>query len=489
MSDPIFIDGFDHSSALTEKGWTTTVGSFFSVNYDSTTKRTGARSVSINPSNGNSGTGNLYRSIGSNAATVRMAFGYYFSGNIGSSYAGGICAVRDGSSTQVSLVLNTDKTISVYRGTSAGTLLGTTTATVASGVWQHIEVVVTIDPSAGAVTIFLNGISVLALTGQNTRSTANSYATQALLGYLVNPGSSASGTVQFDDFVLSLDATNQIGAAVVQTSYPIAAGSTSNWTRSPAYTDIAGAAFVGGLTKTNISSGGGTLTNAFDNSNTTSVALTGNANAGTAYVGVDFGSDVKIGAYRLYQSTTAANAATGFKVQGSSDGTTWNDVVTVASGAGQDTGVTTFTATTYRYWRILATAGGTSSWTVFTVSFYSYEDWSAAGERPADGDTSYATSSTVGDIDTYTMSNLTSGTTGSILGVAVNVVARDEVGGAVGVAPAIRSNGTNYFGTAVAPTTSYLNYQYLWGSDLGNGGAAWTVSSVNDLEAGVKKTA
>lgn len=61
-------------------------------------------------------------------------------------------------------------TVQVYRGTNAGTLLGTYTGSVIPGGWSYIETKVTLHDSAGVVEVKLNGATVLTLTGVDTKN-------------------------------------------------------------------------------------------------------------------------------------------------------------------------------------------------------------------------------------------------------------------------------------------------------------------------------
>jgi hypothetical protein len=84
-----------------------------------------------------------------------------------------------GNVVQISVQFNvTTNSIQVYRGDlsslSTATLLGATLNNVFSnGTWNYIEISATIHPTAGAVTVRLNGTNVLVLTGQNTQNSAN----------------------------------------------------------------------------------------------------------------------------------------------------------------------------------------------------------------------------------------------------------------------------------------------------------------------------
>lgn len=73
--------------------------------------------------------------------------------------------------THLSVTLDTAKKIRVYRG-NLGTLLGTSTSTVMAtpGTYYYVEVKATLHDSAGTVEVLVDGVSVLALTGVDTKN-------------------------------------------------------------------------------------------------------------------------------------------------------------------------------------------------------------------------------------------------------------------------------------------------------------------------------
>ena len=56
------------------------------------------------------------------------------------------------------------------RATRNGTSLGVSSAVISANVWYWLSVKVNIHDSTGTVTVYVNGVSVLALTGQDTRN-------------------------------------------------------------------------------------------------------------------------------------------------------------------------------------------------------------------------------------------------------------------------------------------------------------------------------
>jgi hypothetical protein len=114
-----------------------------------------------------------------------------------------------------------------------------------------------------------------------------------------------------------------------------------------------------------------------------------------------------------------------------------------------------------------------------------YTDWDDSTSH--DTDTTYASSSTPGDRETSTLTDLVS--TGTVYAVQTNLVARKDDAGARTIAPVIRIGSTNYDGTTTAGlTSSYANYKQLY-DRLDPSGASWTAATVNAMEAGAKEVA
>jgi hypothetical protein len=91
---------------------------------------------------------------------------------------------------------------------------------------------------------------------------------------------------------------------------------------------------------------------------------------------------------------------------------------------------------------------------------------------------------TPGTRDLYAVTDLPSNA-GTVLGVAVNVIAKKTDAGAASAKAAIRTGSTNYAGSAFSPTTSDIAYQSRWEVSP-NTSAAWAVANVNSIEAGVE---
>jgi hypothetical protein len=129
-------------------------------------------------------------------------------------------------------------------------------------------------------------------------------------------------------------------------------------------------------------------------------------------------------------------------------------------------------------WLLPNGAGTTTQWTPDAGTNYA-----RVNEATPDGDTSYVSSSTVGQIDTYAIADLPANIQ-SVKSIAVVSFARKDDAGARQIAAEIRTGGVNYQGTSVyTMATGYAYFMNNWGSNP-NTLAAWTPAGVNAIEAG-----
>lgn len=134
------------------------------------------------------------------------------------------------------------------------------------------------------------------------------------------------------------------------------------------------------------------------------------------------------------------------------------------------------------YWIEPSGAGTTTQWTPDTGSNYA-----RVNEATPDGDTSYVADATVGDMDTYALTDLPI-SVASVKSVAQLHYARKDDVGSRAIQAALRSGGGNTaHATAQSLGNSYLYYFSNWGQNPNNGAATnWTVAAINALEAGQK---
>lgn len=104
-----------------------------------------------------------------------------------------------------------------------------------------------------------------------------------------------------------------------------------------------------------------------------------------------------------------------------------------------------------------------------------------------DGDTTYNESASVGDKDTYNMSDMS--LTGTVLAVVTVLYARKTDAAVRTVCPVIRHSGTDYDGSNIQPTTAYTWLEQVYGQNPGTSAAWASVAEVNAVEIGMKVTA
>jgi hypothetical protein len=114
------------------------------------------------------------------------------------------------------------------------------------------------------------------------------------------------------------------------------------------------------------------------------------------------------------------------------------------------------------------------------------DNYALVDESPANGDTDYVKSSTVGQVDTYSFGDLS--TLNDVLAVQVNLQARKDDAGDRSLRLKCRLGGSDYDGDSQALSTSYQFLRQVWGKNP-NTGALWQPSEVNAAEFGVEVTA
>lgn len=137
-----------------------------------------------------------------------------------------------GTVTQVGILINMNGAIEAYRQTSttAGTLLGTSANNVVIlNTWHYMEVETTISDTVGVVNVYIDGVSVLALTGQDTRN--GSPTTVDTLSYGQHVGNTGAGVTVMDDLYVT-DSATKLGERRVETLVPTADTATAAWTPS-----------------------------------------------------------------------------------------------------------------------------------------------------------------------------------------------------------------------------------------------------------------
>lgn len=124
-------------------------------------------------------------------------------------------------------------------------------------------------------------------------------------------------------------------------------------------------------------------------------------------------------------------------------------------------------------------AGDLAQWTPSAGSNFQCVD-----ENPNDGDTTYVSSSTIGQQDLYNFTNI-SGAATSVLGIQRIVVARKDDAGTRLIKPIYKGGGTIFQGTAVSLTSSYVWLLDTLEADPATS-SPWTLADLNAAQFGVE---
>lgn len=114
--------------------------------------------------------------------------------------------------------------------------------------------------------------------------------------------------------------------------------------------------------------------------------------------------------------------------------------------------------------------------------------WQAQASNPPDDDASYVSDSLAipGHLDSYALGNVTP-TSGTVPAVQVSAYTRKDDAGIRTLATMVRSGAVDAVGANVNLGNAYIDLTQVY--ELDPGGAAWTIATVNALEAGVKAVA
>lgn len=212
----VFMDGFDHyATADILKKWDSLSG---------TPVITAA--AGRNSSAGMQFDGSEYveKNVSGTPATLIVAAAFKASSL---SVSQDVVRFMDSTTTQVKIRIRTDGKIEAFRDTTS---LGASAGTVfTAGAFAHLDIKVNIHPSTGSVLVQSGGATVLNLTSQNTRASANSQVTS------VRIGGDGTNTVTVDDLYI-LDTTgaapqnDQLGDCRIDVSVPNAESTYSDFT-------------------------------------------------------------------------------------------------------------------------------------------------------------------------------------------------------------------------------------------------------------------
>lgn len=134
--------------------------------------------------------------------------------------------LTDAGTTQLDLRLTATAQIQVTRN---GTVLGTSTLTLTTGIWYYLEFKATIDPTAGSYEVRVNGANWVSGTGANTRNTTNS----SMNG--IKFPNAGFPTIIDDLYILNTSGSannNFLGECRILTNLPTGDGASTTWTTS-----------------------------------------------------------------------------------------------------------------------------------------------------------------------------------------------------------------------------------------------------------------
>lgn len=186
-------DGFDHySAAQVGRWWPNFLNDGGRVLVDAANGRNGTPGLRLITSAGSRGY--VRRPFVNNTTTVIIGAAVRLSA--GATQSGGILfALLDVATLQVEIRPLADGAI---RATRNGTTLGTSApGLLNTSTHRMVEVKFTVDDSAGVVVVKVDNVTVLNLTAQDTKNTANAYATQYQIG---DHNAGAECDIQIDDF-------------------------------------------------------------------------------------------------------------------------------------------------------------------------------------------------------------------------------------------------------------------------------------------------
>jgi hypothetical protein len=227
-----FCDSFDHyNTAQIPRKWSGVIGA---PTIQSGTARTGSAMKTTGGSVG------AYKAL-----TAQSTWIVGFASNLEATATGALLTLYDTSNAapQVTLKAESSGLLTVRRGSDSGTVLGTTSSAHPIGAWCYVELKVLISGTVGTVDVQINGVNVLSLTGQNTKSTAAATADTIIVNSAV-PTANGSGYTQnreIDDLYVcdGTGAANNtfLGDVTVQCVFPTGAGATTGWAHTGAATN------------------------------------------------------------------------------------------------------------------------------------------------------------------------------------------------------------------------------------------------------------
>ena len=192
-------------------------------------KRTGTHSLSVGASNATY----IRKLLGANYATLYYGFAVYFESLPGTRNR--MASFSDGSSYQISLTVEADGSLRLWRGLAGGfdgiggatSLQQSSAGVFHAATWHHVQIKVTFHGSTGSYEVKLDSSTLLSGSSANTITSANAYANRIGLGDVV------PGYTQYFDDVWITDIGFK-GDCAVEGTLPNANGAVNNFAASGA---------------------------------------------------------------------------------------------------------------------------------------------------------------------------------------------------------------------------------------------------------------
>jgi hypothetical protein len=220
----LLIDGFDHYTTPGQKGWTVTGNAGITA-----TPRTGVNSLYTQ--------GNWQAGTNGDAAHTFSARDEIVLGvAIRMGHAAGALPwrleLREGGTTHISVELDASARMAVKRGVG-GTVLGTTTSPLVNGSFVHLQIRVKIHDTTGTLTVKVNDLTEITLTGLDTRNGGATGLLDTLYLFCGQITFEGAWTMYHDDLyildVLGTENNDFLGDCKVETLYPNGNGNSSQF--------------------------------------------------------------------------------------------------------------------------------------------------------------------------------------------------------------------------------------------------------------------
>ena len=498
--DSEFVEGFDKYGPVgcvafpvnTVGEWTITTGSFNTL----VTSLNGISGCACQINNGT-----MSKTLSGNYA--RVLGGCRIKSNLLTN-AGGF-QFLDGVTAQISIIINTLGQIVVYRGGTSGTVLATSTQTIAANTVHYLEWDITFNSLNGIVNIYLDGtITSIALTGVNTQATTNSS-----FDVFVLTGVGGSTATIYDDMYLRLFLAAG-SADTCLNNNPVIATSWGTADSSVQFTPENGV--VGQVYSTTTTTSAPGANELALRQFTPAVASTVNSigllpaatNAAVNFKGVIYSDSGGTPHTLLSSGTQVTGCTSGTSLtlplvtpQALSAGTPyWIGYITDTSIALTQVDATTNAASKAANTYTSGAPGtapamttGQPSWQIWGNVTGMTTNWSQVGNvltNPPLGDLSYNQANVAGKEDLYTFPALPAASS-TVATVAVKSYNRVGTPGVRSVSLQTKSGSTDSSGSGgnQNPATSY-NWMVSYFDVDPNGSAPWTVTGVNNATSGIK---